>query len=161
MASYIILQAFQPLNPVVTDVELLKVHQRRQTLQLHQAITLDKQEKERPGFLHTLWWLHIHTTKKSFVNTSVVHQNESHRSTWGAVRITPWYPKFNGNHFGLPSCSIHKMTGLDWGGGGGGGGQFRCERWSHGIMRTDPILLFTEVPVEVTAQTVFGTHTTT
>ena len=30
----------------------------------------------------------------------------------GAVRITSWYPKFNGNHFGLPPSCIHKMTGL-------------------------------------------------
>ena len=30
----------------------------------------------------------------------------------GAVRITPWYPKFNGSHFGLQPSSIHRMTGL-------------------------------------------------
>ena len=32
--------------------------------------------------------------------------------TMGLVRITSWYPKFNGSHFGLPPSSIHKMTGL-------------------------------------------------
>ena len=31
----------------------------------------------------------------------------------GAVRITSWNPKFNGSHFGLPSSSNHRMTGLD------------------------------------------------
>ena len=30
----------------------------------------------------------------------------------GAVRITSWYPKINGSHFGLPPSSIHRMTGL-------------------------------------------------
>ena len=30
----------------------------------------------------------------------------------GAVRITSWYIKFNGSHFGLPPSSIHRMTGL-------------------------------------------------
>ena len=28
------------------------------------------------------------------------------------VRITSWYPKFNGCHFGLSPSSIHKMTRL-------------------------------------------------
>ena len=28
------------------------------------------------------------------------------------VRITLWYPKFNGSHFGLPPSSVHRMTGL-------------------------------------------------
>ena len=28
------------------------------------------------------------------------------------VRITSWYPNFNGSHFGLPSSEIHRMTGL-------------------------------------------------
>ena len=30
----------------------------------------------------------------------------------GLVRITSWYPEFNGSHFGLPPSSIHTMTGL-------------------------------------------------
>ena len=30
----------------------------------------------------------------------------------GTVRVTSWYPKFSGSHFGLPPCSIHEMTGL-------------------------------------------------
>ena len=30
----------------------------------------------------------------------------------GLVRITSWYPNFNGSHFGLSPCEIHKMTGL-------------------------------------------------
>ena len=30
----------------------------------------------------------------------------------GPVRITSWYPNFNGSHFGLPPSSIHRMTGL-------------------------------------------------
>ena len=30
----------------------------------------------------------------------------------GAVRITSWYPHFNGSHFGSPPSSIHRMTGL-------------------------------------------------
>ena len=28
------------------------------------------------------------------------------------MRVTSWYPRFNGSHFGLPPSSIHKMTGL-------------------------------------------------
>ena len=33
--------------------------------------------------------------------------------TWmGLVRITSWYPNFNGSHFGLPPSEIHRMTGL-------------------------------------------------
>ena len=36
----------------------------------------------------------------------------------GLVRITSWYPNFNGSHFGLPPSSIHRMTGL--------GGNFVC-----------------------------------
>ena len=39
----------------------------------------------------------------------------SHRKnpTWtmGLVRITPWYPNFNGSHFGLPPSEINRMTG--------------------------------------------------
>ena len=35
------------------------------------------------------------------------------RLSWmGLVRITSWYPKFNGSHFGLPPSEIHRMTGL-------------------------------------------------
>ena len=30
----------------------------------------------------------------------------------GLVRITSWYPNFNGSHFGLPPSKIHRMTGL-------------------------------------------------
>ena len=30
----------------------------------------------------------------------------------GLVRITSWYPNFNGSHFGLPPTEIHRMTGL-------------------------------------------------
>ena len=30
----------------------------------------------------------------------------------GPVRISSWYPNFNGSHFGLPPWSIHRMTGL-------------------------------------------------
>ena len=30
----------------------------------------------------------------------------------GIVRITSWYPNFNGSHFGLPPREIHRMTGL-------------------------------------------------
>ena len=30
----------------------------------------------------------------------------------GPVRITSWYPDFNGSHFGLLPSSIHSMTGL-------------------------------------------------
>ena len=30
----------------------------------------------------------------------------------GLVRITSWYPKFNGSHFGLPPISLHGMTGV-------------------------------------------------
>ena len=30
----------------------------------------------------------------------------------GLVRITSWYPNFNGSHFGLPPSVIHRMTGL-------------------------------------------------
>ena len=32
--------------------------------------------------------------------------------TMGLVRITSWYPNFNGGHFGLPPNEIHRMTGL-------------------------------------------------
>ena len=32
--------------------------------------------------------------------------------TMGLVRITSWYPNFNGSHFGLPPSQIHRMTGL-------------------------------------------------
>ena len=34
---------------------------------------------------------------------------------WGLsppLRITSWYPNFNGSHFGLPPSEIHNMTGL-------------------------------------------------
>ena len=30
----------------------------------------------------------------------------------GLVRITSWYPNFNGSHFGLRPNEIHRMTGL-------------------------------------------------
>ena len=30
----------------------------------------------------------------------------------GLVRITSWYPNFNGSHFGMPPREIHRMTGL-------------------------------------------------
>ena len=30
----------------------------------------------------------------------------------GLVRITSWYPNFNGSHFGLAPSEIHRMTGL-------------------------------------------------
>ena len=43
----------------------------------------------------------------------------------GLVRITSWYPKFNGSHFGLPPSEIHRMTGLPQ----------SCELWR---MRTSP-----------------------
>ena len=33
-------------------------------------------------------------------------------SRMGLVRITSWYPNFNGSHFGLPPSSTHEMTGL-------------------------------------------------
>ena len=33
-------------------------------------------------------------------------------SLMGLVRITSWYPNFNGSHFGLPPSEIHRMTGL-------------------------------------------------
>ena len=32
--------------------------------------------------------------------------------TMGLVRITTWYPNFNGSHFGLPPSEIHRMTRL-------------------------------------------------
>ena len=34
------------------------------------------------------------------------------RYQMGLVRITSWYPNFNGSHFGLPPSEIHRMTGL-------------------------------------------------
>ena len=34
-------------------------------------------------------------------------------SRCGARCITSWYPKSNGNHFGLPPRPIHRMTGMD------------------------------------------------
>ena len=34
------------------------------------------------------------------------------REPMGLVRITSWYPNFNGSHFGLPLSEIHRMTGL-------------------------------------------------
>ena len=40
------------------------------------------------------------------------HPNEDRESNMGAMRITSWYPKFNGRHFGLPPSSTHRMTGL-------------------------------------------------
>ena len=33
-------------------------------------------------------------------------------SEMGLVRISSWYPNFNGSHFGLPPSEIHRMTGL-------------------------------------------------
>ena len=33
-------------------------------------------------------------------------------SEMGLVRITSWYPNFNGSQFGLPPSKIHRMTGL-------------------------------------------------
>ena len=35
------------------------------------------------------------------------------QTAMGLVRSTSSYPEFNGSHFGLPSSSIHRMTGLD------------------------------------------------
>ena len=32
------------------------------------------------------------------------------RLAMGLVRITSWYPNFNGSHFGLPPSEIHRMT---------------------------------------------------
>ena len=34
-----------------------------------------------------------------------------HLSRMGLVRITSWYPNFNGSHFGLPPSEIHRMAG--------------------------------------------------
>ena len=34
------------------------------------------------------------------------------RGAMGLVRITSWYPNFNGSHFDLPPSEIHRMTGL-------------------------------------------------
>ena len=46
--------------------------------------------------------------------------NQTPVKRMGAVRIPSLYPKFNGSHFGLPSSSIDKMTGL---------GSKMCEQW--------------------------------
>ena len=32
----------------------------------------------------------------------------------GLVRITSWYPNFNGSHFGLPPSEIHRTAHNDW-----------------------------------------------
>ena len=45
----------------------------------------------------------------------------------GLVRITSWYPNFNGSYFGLPPSEIHRMTGLP---------PKSCELWR---IRTGPI----------------------
>ena len=51
---------------------------------------------------------------RSCVSTSIQPQSvSSDMSIWmGCVRITSWYPNFNGSHFGLPPSEIHRMTGL-------------------------------------------------
>ena len=36
---------------------------------------------------------------------------KNHKKRMGLVRITSWYPNFNGSHFGLPPSEIHRMTG--------------------------------------------------
>ena len=41
------------------------------------------------------------------------------------VHILSWYPKFNGNHFGLPPSSIHRMTRL------GGNSVLTCTTHLH------------------------------
>ena len=39
-------------------------------------------------------------------------RGSSDETAMGLVRITSWYPNFNGSHFGLPPSEIHRMTGL-------------------------------------------------
>ena len=56
----------------------------------------------------------------NFLTISVTSTSSSHFGTvrsrylhlMGLVRITSWYPDFNGSHFGLPPSEIHRMTGL-------------------------------------------------
>ena len=50
-------------------------------------------------------------SRSSVQLSSPVFIPPSHRSM-GLVRITSWYPEFNGSHFGLPPNTIHQMTGL-------------------------------------------------
>ena len=38
--------------------------------------------------------------------------NKAPHRAMGLVRITSWYPNFNGSHFGLPPSEIYRMTGL-------------------------------------------------
>ena len=66
-------------------------------------------------------------TKRSFWSEKVSSWKVSEKWSWnhttlakkkttiiemGLVRITSWYPNFNGSHFGLPPSEIHRMTGL-------------------------------------------------
>ena len=48
--------------------------------------------------------------EKAFTITRLLVLRE--RLRMGLVRITSWYPNFNGSHFGLPPSEIHRMTGL-------------------------------------------------
>ena len=49
--------------------------------------------------------------KHNPLQATLDHFNQQNPAT-RLVRITSWYPNFNGSHFGLPPSEIHKMTRL-------------------------------------------------
>ena len=53
--------------------------------------------------------VNVVSTRDAEVRIDQVNVNVS---SMGLVRITSWYPNFNGSHFGLPPSEIHRMTGL-------------------------------------------------
>ena len=59
----------------------------------------------------------IRTSPTVFLTTWAIHElmfagEKKSIKPMGLVRITSWYPKFNGSHFRLPPSEIHRMTGL-------------------------------------------------
>ena len=71
------------------------------------ALQLGKLRKERPR-VNELWKIESPPPppqkKPAVLNVKT--------KIMGLVRITSWYPNFNGGHFGLPPSEIHRMPGL-------------------------------------------------
>ena len=88
-------------------VKKKKRYKEQESQQSTWAVKLKNEKKENiHKYMHEL----INYTR--YVRAS--HIESHHRASnvrMRAVRITSWYPEFNGRHFGLPPNSIHRMTG--------------------------------------------------
>ena len=63
-----------------------------------------------PVFVIKLIWMDCHLML--YYSCTWLFEKKKNEWRMGLVRITSWYPEFNGSHFGLPPSSIHQMTGL-------------------------------------------------